>query len=108
MTLLQDFYPMPLGEELPRAESYHNLAHTLVWKKWNLRALSIEDINRGYVLSPTPYAREIVDYIVRNKDKIRQLKDRWLYFLRSDNPSLLWPPPSKPVSYTHLTLPTKA
>ena len=93
MTLLQDFYPMPLGEEIPRAESYHGLAHALVWKKWNLRALSIEDINRGYVLSPTPYAREIVDYIVRNKDKIRQLKDRWLYFLRSDNPSLLWPPP---------------
>ena len=93
MALLQDFYPMPLGEEIPRAGTVHDLAHASVWRKWNLRSLSIADIDRGYVLAPTPYAREIVDYVIRNKDKIQQLKDRWLYFLRSDNPSLLWPPP---------------
>ena len=94
MTLLQEFYPMPVDENLLRDNSTNlSLNSVLVWNGWQLRALSIADINRGYVLAPTPFAREIVDYVIRNKEQIQQVQKRYLYFLRIDNTSQLWPPP---------------
>ena len=94
MTLLQEFYPMPLDVDLSKGNSTSlTIRSVLVWNGWQLRSLSIEDINRGYVLTPTPFSREIVDYVIRNKEQIQQVQERYLYFLRIDNPSQLWPPP---------------
>ena len=89
MSLLQEFAPVPKRLDGVDASS---VTGSLVWNQWKLRAASIEDINRGYVLAPTPFAFSIVSYIIRNRDKIFQLDNRWLYILRTDNASQQWPP----------------
>ena len=94
MTLLQEFYPMPVDQDLSYGVfTSQTLINVLVWENWQLRALSVADINRGYVLAPTPFSRQIVDYVIRNKDKILQVENQYIYFLRKDNPSQFWPPP---------------
>ena len=94
MALLQEFAPVPSRFHIPATELLQAArSATIVYNLLVLRTITIEDVSRGYVLSPTIFARDIIAYFIRNRSEFFEANNRWFYVLKKDNPTQPWPIP---------------